>query len=152
MKTDFTQSGEHSPRNMFLKKHMSTRIKELVLGLLLWSIWLIITSGIDPTIFFVGLISVLSCLAIITSISLFSPLNQHARQKESPLIKLVLKPNDKKKWLIFFIVLALLVPSIIFNYLLPKPEVFRYFVTALFAFSGVFILELLELWKKRWYN
>ena len=137
----------------FFKKHLSTRRKEIILGVMIWLIGLIGTGSKDPLSLpymvlglFAGLLALLSITVVI---SLFSPLNENERKKEPLLIDLVRSPGEKKKWLVFLIFLFLLISIIVFRFFLYKPEILRFFVTAFGAFIGIFLVELLHSGRKR---
>ena len=134
----------------FFKKHMSTRRKELIVGVLIWIIGLIWTnpnSAFTWPYMFLGLFAgLLGVLAVTIFASLYYPLNEKALQRDPPLIRLMLKPKNKTKWLVFLVFLALLIPTILFNSLLHNTTVFRYFLTALMGFLSVLFLECLRLW------
>ena len=128
---------------------MGTRRKELMLWVWLWAILLIMTSGVKepftwPYLLCAVLLPTLICLAITTTHSLSRPTNEKERQTEPLFIRLVLKPNEKKKWLVLLVFLALLTPTI-FTYYFSTPEMARYSFTALLAFVGVFLFEAVQL-------
>lgn len=134
----------------FFKKHMSTRKKELFAGILIWIMGLIWTnpkSAFTWPYMFLGLLAgLLGILAMVSVLQIYYPSNEKTLQKDPPLLKLLLKPKDKTKWLVFLVFLALLIPTILFKSLLHNPTVFRYFLTALMGFLSVLLLECLKLW------
>ena len=132
----------------FFKKHMSTRRKEVLFGLLFSSIWLTMTSGIYPTIFWTVVISLLLGLTMATGISLISPLNEKERIKQPLFVKLILRSKEKNGWAVLFIFLALVVIDIAFSSLLPKSDITRYLLIALIGFSSVIFWELLDVWRR----
>lgn len=132
----------------FFKKHVSTRRKELLFGLLFSSVWLVMTSGIYPTIFWTVLTCLLFGLTMTTGISLTSPLNEKERLKQPLFIKLVLRSKEKNGWMIFLVFLALVAIDVAFSSLLPKSEITRYVLIALIGFSSVIFWELLDIWRK----
>lgn len=130
------------------KKHMNTRRKEVLLGLLFSGIWLNLTSGIYPTIFWMVVISLLWGLTIATGISLISPLNEKERIKQPLFIKLILRSKEKNGWAVFGVFLALIAINIAFSFLLPKSDITRYALVALFGFSSVISWELVDVWRR----
>ncbi len=130
------------------KKHMSTRRKEVLLGLLFSGIWLTMSSGIYPTVFWTVVISLLLGLTMATGISLISPLNEKERIKQPLVIKLVLRSKEKNGWMVFFVFLALVAFDIAFSSLLPKSDITRYILIALLGFSSVIFWELLDVWRR----
>lgn len=132
----------------FFKKHMTTRRKEVLFGLLFSIIWLIMTSGVYPTIFWTVLICLLFGLIMTTGISLTSPFNEKERVKQPLFIKLILRSKEKNGWIVFLVFLALVAIDVAFNILLPKSETTRYILIALIGFSSVIFWELLHVWKK----
>jgi hypothetical protein len=132
----------------FVKKHMTTRRKEVVFGLLFSSVWLIMTSGIYPTIFWTVVICLIFGLTMATGISLTSPFNEKDRLKQPLFINLVLRSKEKNGWMIFLVFLALVAIDVAFNSLLPKSDITRYLLIALIGFSSVIFWELLHVWRK----
>lgn len=132
----------------FFKKHMSTRRKEVFFGLLFSSIWLTMTSGIYPTIFWTVVISLLLGLTMATGISLISPLNEKERIKQPLFVKLILRSKEKNGWAVLFVFLALVAIDIIFSSFLPKSDFTRYILIALIGFSSVIFWELLDIWRR----
>jgi hypothetical protein len=132
----------------FVKKHMTTRRKEVVFGLLFSSVWLIMTSGICPTIFWTVVICLIFSLTMATGISLTSPFNEKERLKQPLFIKLALRSKEKNGWMIFLVFLALVAIDVVFSSLLPKSDTTRYILIALIGFSSVIFWELLHVWRK----
>lgn len=133
---------------VFFKKHMTTRRKEVFFGLLFSSVWLIMTSGIYPTIFWTVLICLLFCLTMTTGISLTSPFNEKERMKQPLFIKLILRSKEKNGWIVFLVFLALVAIDVAFSSLFPKSEITRYVLIALIGFSSVIFWELLDVWRR----
>lgn len=130
----------------FLRHHMTTRKKEMLLGLLLWGILLVLTSDISPSVFWAICISLQAILTISTCISLANLSNEKGR---SPLfVHLLLKPYKNKPMALFFAFLAFIVIDIIGICAFPKGEAFRYLSTAFLGFSGVAFWEILEIWRR----
>lgn len=132
----------------FFKKHMTTRRKEVLFGLLFSSVWLIMTSGIYPTMFWTVVICLIFGLTMAAGISLTSPFNEKERLKQPLFIKLVLRSKEKNGWMVFLVFLVLVVVDIAFSALLPKSDITRYVLIALIGFSSVIFWELLHVWKR----
>jgi hypothetical protein len=136
----------------FVKKHIGTRKKELLIWLLAWSMGLIMTTDTssNSAMLVWGLISLvpLTLIGVIIA-SLFSPVHAKEREKEPLLIDVVRRPNDKTKWVVFLFSLFLLIPVIVFKYVDYKPELNRFFITAFNAFIVIFVVELVQLLNKR---
>lgn len=132
----------------FFKKHVSTRRKEVLLGLLFSSIWLNLTSGIYPTIFWMVVTSLLWGLTIATGISLISPLNEKERIKQPLFVKLILRSKEKNGWMVLFVFLVLVGFDVALSFLLPKSDITRYIWIVLIGFSSVVFWELVDVWRR----
>jgi hypothetical protein len=132
----------------FFKKHVSTRRKEVLLGLLFSSIWLNLTSGIYPTIFWMVVTSLLWGLTIATGISLISPLNEKERIKQPLFVKLILRSKEKNGWMVLFVFLVLVGFDVALSFLLPKSDITRYIWIVLIGFSSVVFWELVDAWRR----